>query len=190
MDERILGALRPLARAFEALGVRYQVGGSLSSSVRGVPRSSLDIDILSDLAPAHVDGLVARLVEQYYVSASRVADAVRRGASFNVIHLGTMIKIDIFVAKADRFRRQSLERGTLERLSENLTLPVTSAEDIVLHKLDWFRKGGEASHQQWQDVLGILKVQLGRLDLAYLRQWANELGVHDLLERAFSESGD
>ena len=61
---------------------------------------------------------------------------------------------------------------------------VATAEDTLLAKLEWYRIGGEVSERQWRDVLGILKVQAGRLDLAYLRRWAIELKVEDLLERA------
>ena len=64
------------------------------------------------------------------------------------------------------------------------TFYVTSAEDIVLHKLCWYRDGGEVSERQWQDVIGVLRVQEGHLDMEYLYKWASELDVRDLLERA------
>lgn len=65
---------------------------------------------------------------------------------------------------------------------------VATAEDTLLAKLEWYRMGGEVSERQWRDVLGILKVQAGRLDLAYLRRWAIELKVEDLLERAVNDA--
>jgi hypothetical protein len=65
---------------------------------------------------------------------------------------------------------------------------VASAEDTLLAKLEWYRMGGEVSERQWRDVLGVLKVQAGGLDLEYLRRWARELGVDDLLERALAQS--
>ena len=65
---------------------------------------------------------------------------------------------------------------------------VTTAEDIVLAKLEWYRLGGGVSDRQWRDILGVLKVQAGRLDLDYLQEWAVELGVADLLQRASKES--
>ena len=65
---------------------------------------------------------------------------------------------------------------------------VASAEDVILHKLRWYRLGNEVSDRQWQDVLGVLKVQRGRLDLDYLHQNADRLEVEDLLERALAEA--
>ena len=63
-------------------------------------------------------------------------------------------------------------------------LTVASPEDMILTKLEWFRKGGEVSDRQWRDVRGLLKLQAGELDDAYLSKWAGTLGVDDLLERA------
>ena len=59
-----------------------------------------------------------------------------------------------------------------------------SPEDTILAKLEWFRKRGEVSERQWRDVLGILKVSAGALDLDYVRKWARELNIIDLREKA------
>jgi hypothetical protein len=55
-------------------------------------------------------------------------------------------------------------------------------------KLEWYRRGGEVSDRQWRDLVGVLKVQAGLLDHAYLVRWAHELGVSDLLSRALSDA--
>jgi len=188
MDPGLVDALNPLIEAFEELGIDYELGGSVASSVHGVPRSSLDIDILAALEPDQVAALARKLAGAYYVSSTRVADAVEREASFNVIHLETIFKVDIFVARSDEFRRCSLQRRKLEAITEDRSFFVTSAEDIVLHKLLWYRKGSEVSNRQWQDVIGVLKVQGEHLDMGYLHEWADKLQVDDLLKRALSEA--
>lgn len=54
--------------------------------------------------------------------------------------------------------------------------------------VEWYRLGGELSERQWRDILGVLKTRLGELDLEYLRQWAKELHLTRLFERAIQES--
>ena len=59
----------------------------------------------------------------------------------------------------------------------------------MLAKLQWYRDGGWVSDRQWNDVLGVLKVQGPALDRAYLAEWARELGLTDLLRRAYNDAG-
>jgi hypothetical protein len=97
----IVAATSPVADAFEFLGVPYYIGGSVASSLHGVARATLDVDLVA-----------------------------------------------------------------------------------MLHKLEWFRLGGEVSERQWGDVLGLLRVQAKTLNRAYLLHWAKEIVVEDLLLRA------
>ena len=57
--------------------------------------------------------------------------------------------------------------------------------DMIL----WYRAGGEASDRLWRDLLGVMEVQGSRLDLAFLREWADRIGVRALLTRALDEAG-
>lgn len=188
----LLEALAPVAEALESLGVAYYVGGSLASSAHGVPRASLDVDLMAELRPEHVTSLCQRLQDAYYLDPDRVGDAVARKRSFNLIHLATMLKVDVFVSRGRPFDREALARVRHERLGDaeaGRLFALVSAEDIVLLKLEWFRLGGETSERQWTDVLGVLKVARGALDAAYLDRWAGALGVADLLERARTDAG-
>lgn len=114
--------------------------------------------------------------------------AVETGQPFHVIHFGSAYKFDIFPGGRDRFSRPEMARRRLTSISGaglgNLEFPVSSPEDTILAKLRQVRQGGEVSDRQWNDILGLLRIQSERLDRDYLMHWAKELGVEDLLRRA------
>jgi hypothetical protein len=178
-------------QALDALGVPYLIGGSLASAVHGVARATVDTDLVADLRPEHAEPLAQALRDAFYVDAESIQDAIRRRSSFNVIHLETMFKVDVFVRKRRPFDQAQFERRQAQVVATDpeRTAYVASPEDTVLAKLEWYRMGGEVSDRQWRDVLGVLKVQGERLDLAYLRRWADALGVANLLEKALTAAG-
>lgn len=190
-DPDLLAALAPVLQVLRDLDVRHFVGGSIASSAHGVARASIDGDVVAELGAGHVAPFVTALRDTYYVPEERIRDAVARRASFNLIHLETMLKVDLFVSRDRPFDRRAFERSrpASPEGAQGVTLPVCSAEDTVLAKLEWFRKGGEVSERQWSDVRGVLQASATGLDLSYLRRGAAELGVEDLLDRALGEAG-
>lgn len=188
----IVAAIEPIVELFDRLGVGYSVVGSVASSAHGVARATLDVDIVADLPRRLIDAVTEALQADYYVDRDMVEDAVNRQAMFNVIHLETMLKVDIYVLGDRPFDRESFSRGVampLEDRPDARTYRVDTAEDTIVHKLEWFRAGGEVSERQWGDLLGVLKVQGDALDLRYVRRWCVDLGLDDLLERALAEAG-
>jgi hypothetical protein len=101
------------------------------------------------------------------------------------------MRMDIYVRKAEGHFAEQLKRAqkhTIGADSEQFALFCT-AEDIVLQKLRWYQMSDGVSERQWRDVLGVLKHSHDRIDFDYLRLWAGNLGVADLLQRALVESG-
>jgi hypothetical protein len=171
----------------DRLGIRHTVGGSIAASFAGEPRWTVDIHIVVELDESHVAPLVAALEADFYVDAEALRRAVRAHSTTNLIHQATQLKVDLFIAGGTPLDAQQLDRRLSVALGDGRHLHVHPPEDILLQKLRWFRRGGEASDRQWRDVRGIVRVQGGRLDRQYLRTNADTLGVTDLLERALAE---
>ncbi|HEX6799638.1 MAG TPA: hypothetical protein VF116_18160 [Ktedonobacterales bacterium] len=188
IPENIRPAVAPVIAALDELGIAYYIGGSLASSLHGIPRSTMDVDLVAMLQPGQVGALLDKLQDQYYVDEQTVREAIQHHSSFNLIHFDTSLKVDIFVLKPRDYDQEAFRRRAHGEGPEG-ALTWATPEDTVLAKLEWYRLGGETSERQWLDVLGVMKVQAEALDLAYLRHWAPELGVADLLARALVDAG-
>lgn len=190
-DVYLLPALLPVVEALESLGIPYRIGGSVASSVHGLPRATNDFDLVADIRSDQVEPLCQLLADRYYAEPLMLAEAVRLQSCANFLHFATAYKVDLFVRRRAPFDVQAFERFALRPLDDAAdarSFPILTPEDTILHKLVWYRKGGEVSDRQWNDVRGVLQVQHGRLDEAYLDRWAQELGIEDLLARARNDS--
>jgi D-ribose pyranose/furanose isomerase RbsD len=184
-DPEALRAAFLVLEVLDRLGVSYHIGGSYASAIHGIPRQTHDVDLVVDLHQDRVGDLVKALAGEFYVDEESVTRAVRERASCNLVHIATGIKIDLFVKGIAAFDVAEFERKVAVRLGDVTPheVFVKSAEDTLLRKLLWYRLGGEVSDRQWEDVRGILSVQAERLDMAYLREWADRLAIRDLLDR-------
>jgi hypothetical protein len=190
MHPEAIKVLMLVIDVFESLHIPYFVGGSMASAFHGVARATLDVDIIAAIGYEHVVSLVKALGEDFYIDDEMMRNAINHHSSFNLIHLETMLKVDIFILKERPFDWVQFDRREEKVVSidPEYKLFITTAEDIILAKLEWYRLGGEVSDRQWRDILGVLKVQASQLNLAYLKHWAAELKVDDLLGRALQEA--
>jgi hypothetical protein len=190
MSSDIPAVLAKIAGILDQLQIDYVVGGSIASSIYGIPRATQDIDILIDLKEEKVRAFFRGLKHDFYVDEQNILAAVQGKRSFNAIHLRTMYKIDMFISNSSDWAREEIKRRKSLSLTADPDAPVfhfSSPEDNILHKLEWYRMGRESSERQWRDVLGVLRIQGESLDFAYLRRWASTLGISDLLDRAMKE---
>ena len=183
-------ALEPVIDALEQLEVFHFIGGSVASSAHGIARTTIDADVIADLQTHHADLCARILQDDYYVDADAIRRAVMARSSFNVIHLATMYKVDVYAIRGRPFDREQSKRIVTGPLfaDTSRTFPMASAEDTILCKLEWYRMGDGVADRQWTDVVNVMKVQRDNLDRGYLRRWAVELGVADLLDEAWREA--
>lgn len=171
-----------LLEALDRLEIQYMVCGSVASSAHGIIRSTRDVDLVADPKEEHAGALVEELGRDFYVRAGRF---------FNLIHLVSSYKFDIFPLSNDAYSRMEFSRRTPQATRqfgpEPLEFFAASAEDTLLAKLVWFRRGREVSDQQWNDARGVVEVKGAALDRDYLRRWAAHLHVDDLLERVLGQ---
>ena len=181
----LVAALTPVAAAFDRLGVRHYIGGSVASTMHGAIRSTMDVDVVCDLRADQVDAFLAAFGGDFYVSEAAVRQAVERRCCFNLIHLPTVYKVDVFVSRGRPFDVAAMERAVPLPLAagQNTTVPVATAEDSIVAKLEWFRLGDESSERQWHDVSRLVALHGDALDVAHMRRMAESVGVADLLDR-------
>ena len=174
----------------EALNIPYLIGGSLASTLYGMVRTTQDSDIITQMRPEHIQSFVTALQDEFYIDEEMIASAIAHNSSFNIIHRETIFKVDLFVPPPRPFLQSQFGRAQRQTFTfaTEVSAKFATPEDTILAKLEWYRLGGETSDQQWRDILGVVKTRADDLDLAYLRQWANTLGLTDLLERALGSS--
>ena len=181
----LMAALTPVAEALRRLGVRHYVGGSVASTFHGAMRSTMDVDLVCDLGPDDVAAFVEFFGEEFYVSPDAVRDAVQRKSCFNLIHMPTSYKVDVFVSRGRPFDLMAMERATPQLLGMGAAtmIPIATAEDSIVAKLEWFRLTNETSERQWDDVSKLVALLGDRLDVEHMQQMAISIGVGDLLDK-------
>jgi hypothetical protein len=167
------------------LGIPYALGGSLASSLIGEPRSTVDVDIAIKLEHQAGAALLERVNAEFYVPTQSARVAIDAHSSFNLIDTAHGLKVDLFVLGGGLLDRMQIERRI------TVTIPgvagriwVTSPEDQVLRKLDWYRSTGHESERQWRDVVGILRVHGDLMDRGYMSETARALNLGTLLDEA------
>ena len=186
----ILRALISITAIFEKLNISTYIGGSVASAAYGMQQLAQDIDLVIELLPTQIPQLIALLQPGYYVDEQEVYTAIQEHKNFTIIDLDTLLAIDVFVPSLSLFEKQiktRVKRQVLDEMAHPLLL--SSAEDIILIKLFLHRKNKIFPDDQWNDVLGVLKVQESVLDLTYLERWAAHLNITNLLEQAYIDSG-
>ncbi len=144
------------------------VGGSTASCFYAFLRTTQGGDLVVDLREEQVEEFAQTFQKDCYVDRASIWKALQDRGSFNIIHLSSSFKIGFFPLRTRSFSQQEFSRRRRQALRKDSveSAYVATPEDTVLSKLEWYRMGREVSENQWRDVVGILKAQKGRLDVA------------------------
>ena len=168
-------------------GIRYALTGSVVSSVYGEPFASQDVDICVNMTENQARSLASALPMDFYRSDVGLVEAVRSRSMSNLVDIRTQLKLDLSVLADDPyFDRVMSRRQGVQLEAGSSKLWAVSPEDIVLMKLLW-RKESRSS-KQWENALSVMKVQRGKLDYSYMREWSEKLGIQDDLVNLIKES--
>lgn len=175
-----------VTKQLNTLKIPYYISGSVASIIYGEERFTKDADLVIRIFPFHIPKFVQVFENEFVISADAIQAALLGRRAFNMIHIGTAFKIDFYpISDDDDLEIDAFARRRLNDIGTG-EVWLASAEDVILAKLRWFRKGGEVS---WRDVLGVLKVQGESLDFAYLSAQAQRFGLKDLFDQAREDAG-
>lgn len=174
-------ALRDVCARLDGAGIAYMLTGSLAMSFYARPRMTRDIDLVVALEVVQVPQLIAALGADYHADGDAIGAAMRGARPWNIIHLPSVVKIDLIPRKNTSYRHAEFERRRRVDLA-GLPLWIVSVEDLIISKLEWSRES--RSEQQRRDVKLLLE---SPLDRAYLDEWAARLGLDGLMKEAENE---
>lgn len=170
-----LEVLRDVGARLENAGIEYMLTGSMAMNYYATPRMTRDIDLVVALS-AEDSVRIRSLFEPDYYVPDNLEQAIVSIGIFNLVHIESVIKVDIIVRKDEEYRRAEFERR-LAVVLEGSRIWLVSKEDLILSKLLWARQS--ASEMQRRDVQNLLATDVDR---GYLSHWAGRLGVTSLLE--------
>jgi hypothetical protein len=166
--------IQPLNRA----GVRYVIGGSVAAMFYGEPRLTRDVDVMIFLNEPTIRQLPEIFpASEFYLPPQETifAESARpQHGQFNIIHLETMFKADIYPTGRDEFNAWAF-RNKRPVVYEGETLVLAPPEYVIVRKLEYFREGGSDKHLR--DIRGILNISGEQLNQADLQEWIRRRGV-------------
>jgi hypothetical protein len=181
-----------LLDALDALNIPYAIGGSFAAMAYSEPRMTNDIDVMIVAGIEDLAHLVD-VVDQWEVYISPLEAILEidlpHGLPINIVDALLGGKADLFVAGRTALDAAAMSRRRRKRFYRNPDVEAwfLSPEDVILYKLDYFRRSGETSAKHPADIAKMLRVMGDQLDLAYLERGSAEIGVGDLWAAMWDE---
>jgi hypothetical protein len=171
-----LDVLKLVATRLDSASIPYMVTGSIAASHYAMPRFTRDIDIVLELAPADAERVSQLFEPEFYSDTEALKRAARQRGMVNLIHRELLVKVDFIVRKDSPYRIEEFRRRRCVSIEE-IIVSIVAPEDLVLSKLVWMKDS--QSEVQRRDIKTLL-LSVRDLDLAYIEEWSNALGVSKL----------
>jgi len=172
-------------KACEIEGVDYMLTGAFATSCHGIPRSTMDVDLVLALPTAEELPAVMRRLETDVEFTGQVQfDTLTWGRRMvGSTRKAPYLKIELFELFDDPFvQSQFSRRKVIHVAALGRECQVPTAEDVVVQKLRWARD------KDLIDALDVVVVQQPEnLDLEYIRHWCRKHGCEQRLDFILSE---
>jgi hypothetical protein len=192
----LVAAMQPAVCAFDDLGVSSYLAGSIASSLHGMQQLAQDVDLVVDLPVSSIAPLLTLLKPSYVLDEDAMREAVLTRMPCPLIHLDTLLKVDVIPPRPSLFETAMHPLVVTYTLDERYpSVRVASASEMILFKLQRYRRNecsrsdGMRDDSEWNDILGMLKVQGPDLDLALLERWADTLSGAETWRQALADAG-
>lgn len=167
-----------LVRPLNLAGIRYVIGGSVAAIFYGEPRLTNDVDVVAFLNEKDIRRLIEVFppTDFYVPPIETIATETARAqhGHFNIIHLDTNFKMDVYLSGRDDFNAWAF-RHKRKVAYEGETLMLAPPECVIVRKLEYFREGGSDKHLR--DIRSMLAVSGEQIDRAALAEWVRRQGV-------------
>ncbi|MBI5746599.1 MAG: hypothetical protein HZA13_06340 [Nitrospirae bacterium] len=171
--------LQEVVEALERLQVPYIVTGAVASMAYGEPRLTNDIDIVVAIEERHIAGLLSAFPsDEFYISEDMIREAIHHQREFNIIHPASGLKVDIMIKKDTPFDNSRFSRFHKIYPAKSYQANFAAPEDVIIKKMEFYREGGSEKHLR--DITGILRVSEKEIDLNYILEWADRLGLTEI----------
>ena len=172
----ILKAIRKLSQFFAKHKIKYCLIGGLAVQVRGEPRFTRDIDVSVLTSLKSQKELITLLATEFVERFSGAQELALSNQILPLIIEG--VEVDIAIGLT-QFEAQMIAAASLEKLSRGLSIPVCSAEDLIVNKVI------AARPKDIHDIQSIMLKNLGSVSIKYIRnllgQFEAELDTSELL---------
>lgn len=172
-------AVSAVIAALEDARIPYMVTGSYASNAYGLARATKDADIVIEVVPDALRGLVERLGPELQLDRQMTFETITSTTRNVIAVAASPFKIELFHLSADAFDRERFARRVLSPFLGRMSY-LQTAEDVVVQKLRWSKEGRR--RKDVEDARSVIAVSGSRLDWPYIHGWCERHGTRALLD--------